>query len=78
MKYCLIAANCWLRVLPADLPPREILIGQVARALQAPVAGLTGLLNAMLANPAGRLLNDSVNTFAGLLEGRAKQLEEGA
>ncbi|MCH8920721.1 MAG: 50S ribosomal protein L10 [Chloroflexi bacterium] len=62
----------------ADLPPREILIGLVAGALQAPIAGLAGLLNAMLANPAGRLLNDSVNTFAGLLESRAKQLEEGA
>ena len=62
----------------ADLPPREVLIGQLAGALQAPIAGLTGLFNAMLANPAGRLLNDSVNTFAGLLESRAKQLEEGA
>ncbi len=59
----------------AALPPREVLIAQVAGALQSPVARFAGLLSALLANPAGRLLNDSVSTFGGLLEARAKQLE---
>lgn len=59
----------------ASLPPREILAGQVAGALQAPVARLAGLLSSLLANGAGRLLNDSLHTFAGLMEARAKQME---
>ena len=57
------------------LPPRDILAGQVAGALQAPVARFAGLLRSLLANAPGRLLNDSLYTFAGLLEARAKQLE---
>jgi large subunit ribosomal protein L10 len=59
----------------AELPSRETLIAMVAGALQSPVAQLAGLLNRMLANPPGRLLNDSFSTFTGLLEARAKQLE---
>ena len=59
----------------ANLPPREVLMGQVLGALQAPIAQFAGLLRTLLANPAGLLLNDSMYTFAGLLEGRAKQLE---
>jgi len=59
----------------ARLPPREILIGQVAGALQAPLQRLAGLLSSLLASAPGRLLNDSLYTFAGLLEARAKQLE---
>lgn len=59
----------------ATLPPRPVLVGRVAGALQAPVARLAQLLSAALANPPGRLLNDSLITFAGLLEARAKQLE---
>lgn len=59
----------------ADLPPREVLIAQVAGALQSPVARLLGLLNSMVANGPGRLLNDSMTTFTGLLEARAKQME---
>ncbi len=59
----------------ASLPPREILAGQVAGALQAPVAHLAGLLSSLLANGPGRLLNDSLHTFAGLMEARAKQME---
>ena len=59
----------------ANLPSREVLVARVAGALQGPVARLAGLLNAALANPAGRLLNDSMYTFAGLLDARAKQLE---
>lgn len=58
-----------------DLPPREILIGRVAGALQSPVARLAGLLTNMISNGPGRLLNDSVSTFSGLLEARANQLE---
>ena len=59
----------------ASLPPREILAGQIAGALIAPVANLAGLLNNLLANAPGRLLNDTMHTFAGLLDARAKQLE---
>jgi large subunit ribosomal protein L10 len=59
----------------ANLPPRAVLAGQVAGALQAPVARLAGLLSSLLANPPGRLLNDSLYNFAGLLEARANQLE---
>ena len=58
-----------------SLPPRGILAGQVAAALLSPVARFAGLLNSLLANAPGRLLNDSMNTFTGLLEARAKQLE---
>lgn len=58
-----------------SLPPRDILVGQVAAAIQAPVARLAGLLSSLLANPAGRLLNDTMYTFTGLLEARATQLE---
>ncbi len=50
-------------------------MGQVLGALQAPIAQFAGLLRTLLASPAGLLLNDSLYTFAGLLEGRAKQLE---
>lgn len=59
----------------ANLPPRAVLAGQLAGALQAPLVRLAGLLSALLASPPGRLLNDSVYTFAALLETRAKQLE---
>ena len=59
----------------ANLPPREILVGQVVGALQSPLVRLAGLLRNLLGNAPGRLLNDSLYTFAGLLEARAKQLE---
>ena len=59
----------------ADLPPRPVLVAQLAGALQAPVARLLGLLGNVLSVPPGRLFNDSFTTFAGLLEARAKQLE---
>ncbi|MEX0786158.1 MAG: 50S ribosomal protein L10 [Dehalococcoidia bacterium] len=58
-----------------SLPPREVLIALVAGALQSPVARLAGLLTSMISNGPGRLLNDSVSTFSGLLEARAKQME---
>jgi large subunit ribosomal protein L10 len=60
----------------ANLPPRPILAGQIAGALQSPVARLAGLLNRLVTNAPGRLLNDSLWTFGGLLEARAKQLEQ--
>ncbi len=69
-----ILSSAELRDLAA-LPPREVLLGQVAATLQAPVAQLARLLASLLANPAGRLLNDSISTLAGLLEARANQLE---
>lgn len=59
----------------ATLPPRPILAGQIAGALQAPVVRLAGLLNSLVTNAPGRLLNDSLRTFGGLLDARAKQLE---
>jgi len=59
----------------ANLPSRPVLLGMVAGALQGPVARLAGLLRNILSVPPGRLLNDSVQTFAGLLEARANQLE---
>jgi len=59
----------------ANLPPREVLVGWLAGALQGPLARLAGLLGSLLTNPPGRLLNDTLYTFAGLLEARAKQLE---
>jgi ribosomal protein L10 len=59
----------------ASLPTRPVLLGMVAGALQGPVANLARLLGNVLSNPPGRLLNDSVQTFNGLLEARAKQLE---
>ena len=59
----------------ATLPPRDILISQVLGAIQGPLTHLAGLFNSLLANPPGRLLNDSIQTFTGLLEARANQLE---
>jgi large subunit ribosomal protein L10 len=59
----------------ARLPSREVLIGQVAGALQAPLARLSYLLSASLTNPAGTLLNSSLRDLQGLLGARAAQLE---
>ncbi|MEX1255618.1 MAG: 50S ribosomal protein L10 [Dehalococcoidia bacterium] len=59
----------------AALPPREVLIAKLAGALQSPITQLARLLNAAMKNPAGVLINDSMRTFGGLLEARAKQLE---
>lgn len=49
----------------ANLPPREVLLGQVMGALWGPLITLAGQLNAGL------------RQLAGLLESRARQLEEG-
>jgi large subunit ribosomal protein L10 len=57
------------------LPSREVLIGQVAGALQAPLARLSYLLSASLANPAAALLNSSLQQLHGLLGARASQME---
>jgi len=57
------------------LPPREVLIGQVAGALQAPLARLSYLLSASLTNPAATLLNSSLQQLQGLLGARASQME---
>ena len=59
----------------ASLPPKEVLIGQIAGALQEPVRQLAGLFAKVLNIPPRRLLDDSLFTFAGLLEARANQIE---
>jgi large subunit ribosomal protein L10 len=48
----------------ASLPPRPVLLAQLAGLLQAPVTRLAGLLNG------------SMRSLAGLLDARASQLEE--
>jgi large subunit ribosomal protein L10 len=48
----------------ASLPPKPVLLGQLAGLLQAPVTRLAGLLNGSMQN------------LAGLLDARARQLEE--
>ncbi|MGB2696010.1 MAG: 50S ribosomal protein L10 [Dehalococcoidia bacterium] len=59
----------------ASLPPREILAGQIAGALQAPIARLSGLMNNLMPTAPVRLLNDTMHTLAGLLDARSRQLE---
>ena len=59
----------------ARLPSREVLIGQVAGAVQAPIAGLSYLLSASLVNQAATLLGNSLQQLQGLLGERASQLE---
>lgn len=59
----------------ARLPSREVLIGQVAGAMQAPVARLSYLLSASLVNQAATLLNSSLQQLQGLLGERARQME---
>lgn len=59
----------------ARLPSREVLIGQVAAAVQAPLAQLSHLLSASLVNQAATLLNGGLQQLHGLLGARASQLE---
>lgn len=59
----------------ASLPPKPVLLGELATALQGPIAQFAGLVRNILQVPPGRLLNDTMYTFAGLLEARAKQVE---
>jgi large subunit ribosomal protein L10 len=59
----------------ARLPSREVLIGQVAGAIQTPVARLSYLLSASLVNQAATLLTSSLQQLLGLLEARASQME---
>ncbi len=61
----------------AELPPREVLLGQLAGALASPVARLKGLFDRILTNPAGNLLNGLLRETVGLLEARARQIEAG-
>ncbi len=61
----------------AELPPKEILVAMLAGALQAPITNLVGLFGQLMPRAPGRLLQDSVTTFGGLLEARANQLEAG-
>ena len=59
----------------AWLPSREILIAQVAGALQAPLARLSYLLSVCLTNPAATLLDGSLRQLHGLVAARATQIE---
>ena len=59
----------------STLPPRPILIGRLAGALQAPLYRLAQLLAGTIVQPTGLLLNSSLLQFQGLMEARAKQLE---
>lgn len=59
----------------ARLPSREVLIAQVAGAMQAPLARLSYLLSASLVNQAATLLNSSLQQLQGLLRERARQME---
>lgn len=61
----------------SELPPREVLIGQLAGAVISPLARLKGLFDQILTNPAGSLLNGVLRETAGLLDARARQLEAG-
>jgi large subunit ribosomal protein L10 len=61
----------------ARLPSREVLIAQVAGAVQAPIVQLSYLLSASLVNHAATLLNDGLRQLQGLLGARATQLEGG-
>ncbi len=62
----------------AQLPPKEVLLARVCGGLMAPASRLLSLLNQATANPAGRLLHGVGGDLLGLLEARAKQLEEAA
>jgi large subunit ribosomal protein L10 len=59
----------------ASLPPRPVLVGQIAGALGSPVWRLAQLLSGALAQPTGRLLNSSLAQFQGLIDARSRQLE---
>jgi len=59
----------------ATLPSKPELLAKIAGGLQSPIANFAGLVRNILSVPPGRLLNDSMTTFAGLLEARAKQVE---
>jgi len=60
----------------ATLPPRPILIGRLAGALNGPMYKLVQLLTGSLVLPTGQLINSSLCQFQGLLEARANQLEQ--
>ena len=60
----------------ATLPPRPIMMGRLAGNIQAPVYRLAQLLASTFVHPTGQLLNSSLFQLAGLLDARAKQLEQ--
>jgi large subunit ribosomal protein L10 len=60
----------------ASLPPRPVLVGRLAGSVQAPMWRLAQLLASTIAHPTSQLLNSEVVRIAGLLEARARQLEE--
>lgn len=69
------------RVVSADdlrelvrLPPRPVLLAQIAGQLQSPLAGLVGLLESPL-RELSLLLQSALRELPGLIEARARQLE---
>lgn len=58
-----------------DLPPRPVLIAQIAGQLQSPLATFMALMESPLRELSG-LLQATVSELPGLIEARAKQLEE--
>ena len=65
---------------PADLreltriPPKPVILAQIAGRLQSPLAGLLGLLDAPL-QELSLLLHSTLSELPGLIEARARQLE---
>jgi len=60
----------------ASLPPRPLMLGRLMGGLRGPVSRLAQLLAAAVVHPTGQLLNSGLVQLNGLLEARARQLEE--
>jgi len=56
------------------LPPRPVMLAQLAGQLQSPLAALSGLLDAPLRELAS-LLQSALSELPGLIEARARQME---
>jgi large subunit ribosomal protein L10 len=56
------------------LPPKPIMLAQLAGQIQSPLAVLTGLLDSPLRELAS-LLQSALSEFPGLIEARARQME---
>lgn len=57
-----------------DLPPKPIMLAQLAGQLQSPLAAFTGLLDSPLRELTS-LLQSAVSELPGLIEARARQME---
>lgn len=56
------------------IPPKPVILAQIAGRLQSPLAGLLGLLDAPL-QELSLLLHSALSELPGLIEARARQLE---